>query len=67
MLVEKEEVDITKLNEEINLLYVAVTRARNHLYVPESLVPEGVVPTPSLHILKTEETEEHNTSRSQTV
>jgi len=43
---------------------VAVTRARNHLYVPESLVPEGVVPTPSLHILKTEE---HNTSRSQTV
>ena len=34
MLVEKE-VDITKLNEEINLLYVAVTRARNHLYVPE--------------------------------
>ncbi|MEN8696080.1 MAG: hypothetical protein ABF321_07465 [Bacteroidia bacterium] len=63
MLVEKE-VDITKLNEEINLLYVAVTRARNHLYVPESLVPEGVVPTPSLHILKTEE---HNTSRSQTV
>lgn len=28
-----------KLNEEINLLYVAVTRSRNKVYVPESLFP----------------------------
>lgn len=33
-----------KLNEEINLLYVAVTRARVRLYVPESLVPKGFQP-----------------------
>lgn len=30
-----------KLNEEINLLYVAVTRARVRLYMPESLLPKG--------------------------
>jgi superfamily I DNA/RNA helicase len=30
-----------KLNEEINLLYVAVTRARVRLYIPETLLPKG--------------------------
>jgi len=29
----------SKINEEINLLYVAVTRARHKVYVPESLFP----------------------------
>lgn len=33
-----------QLNEEINLLYVAVTRARVRLFVPESMLPEGYVP-----------------------
>lgn len=67
MLIEKEDADPTRLNEEINLLYVAVTRTRNHLYIPEKLVPEGIGPTPSLHILKTEEKkEESRTSRTET-
>lgn len=67
VLVEKEDADPTKLNEEINLLYVAVTRTRNHLYIPENLVPEGIGPTPSLHILKTEEKKEENrNSRTET-
>jgi len=35
----KEELDFDKLNEEINLLYVAVTRARNRLYIPAALLP----------------------------
>lgn len=36
---KKEELDFGKLNEEINLLYVAVTRASNSLYIPETLMP----------------------------
>lgn len=41
-IVEGEEpFDKIKLNEEVNLLYVAITRTKNQLYIPESLVPEG--------------------------
>lgn len=32
----------TKLNEEINLLYVAVTRAREDIAIPESMLPTGL-------------------------
>jgi len=32
---------IPKWNEEINLLYVAVTRARYKLYIPGTLIPKG--------------------------
>jgi len=36
---KREELDFDKLNEEINLLYVAVTRAKNRLFIPEALMP----------------------------
>ncbi|MFB1013686.1 MAG: 3'-5' exonuclease, partial [Bacteroidia bacterium] len=64
VLIEKEDADPSRLNEEINLLYVAVTRTRNHLYIPENLVPEGIGPTPSLHILKTEKKEKDSKSET---
>lgn len=35
----KQEVDLAKLIEEINLLYVAITRTKNELYIPENLIP----------------------------
>ena len=42
-LKDKEEpINTAKMTEEINLLYVAVTRARYKLYIPETLVPKGV-------------------------
>lgn len=31
--------DFSKINEEINLLYVAITRTTNRLYLPESIIP----------------------------
>lgn len=40
---KKEPLNISKLNEEINLLYVAVTRAKNKLYVPEGLAPKSLL------------------------
>jgi len=44
--------DAAKLNEEINLLYVAATRTRNSIYIPEKLLPENFICTPKIHILK---------------
>jgi F-box protein 18 (helicase) len=37
--------DIQLLKEEVNLLYVAVTRARFCLYIPKNLIPEGYFPS----------------------
>jgi superfamily I DNA/RNA helicase len=38
-----EPLNTAKLTEEINLLYVAVTRAKYKLYIPEALAPKGFV------------------------
>ncbi|HEY4197636.1 MAG TPA: UvrD-helicase domain-containing protein, partial [Mucilaginibacter sp.] len=45
---KEDPLNIQKLNEEINLLYVAVTRTKNQLYIPETLVPADFVS--SLHV-----------------
>ncbi|MVT09976.1 3'-5' exonuclease [Chitinophaga tropicalis] len=34
----RDPVVLARLNEEINLLYVAITRARKHLYIPEEIL-----------------------------
>jgi superfamily I DNA/RNA helicase len=39
---KEEPLNTVKLNEEINLLYVAVTRAKYKLYIPETLLPKGL-------------------------
>ena len=46
------ESSISKLNEEINLLYVAITRTKNNLHIPEILVPEGLSSSTHIHVLK---------------
>lgn len=38
----EDKPDPERLNEEINLLYVAVTRAKHQITIPEALLPEGV-------------------------
>jgi F-box protein, helicase, 18 len=54
MLLEKkdEEVNKEKLNEEINLLYVAVTRTKNKIHIPASLIPEDFPESPHIHVLE---------------
>lgn len=44
----------TKINEEINLLYVAITRTKKHLFIPETLIPENIKKSPFIHPLKVE-------------
>ncbi|HLC82577.1 MAG TPA: UvrD-helicase domain-containing protein [Bacteroidia bacterium] len=46
------ENSISKLNEEINLLYVAITRTKNSLHIPEILVPTELNSSAHIHILK---------------
>lgn len=49
---KEKALNTEKLNEEINLLYVAVTRTRNKIRIPESLQPPGLPSSAQIHILK---------------
>lgn len=45
-----------KLNEEINLLYVAITRTKHSVYIPESLIPKEFPACPEIiRIIKKED------------
>ncbi len=55
--------DIAKLNEEINLLYVAITRTKNKIFIPEDLIPEGFPTSEFIEpLVEPEEEEEKPTS-----
>lgn len=62
-----EEINFTKLNEEINLLYVAVTRAKSKLHIPESLMPVDFPESPQINIIKDIPKEERKTEKAYTV
>lgn len=50
---EKEKkTDAARMNEEVNLLYVAITRTRHMLHIPEAMVPEDFPPKPHITIVK---------------
>ena len=54
---KKANLDYTKLNEEINLLYVAITRTKNKLSIPALLIPTSFQITENsetIHLLEVE-------------
>ncbi|TDH25272.1 ATP-dependent helicase [Segetibacter sp. 3557_3] len=54
----KEENNKARLREEVNLLYVAITRTRKILHIPEALLPDNYVSaSPDIHVLKKPEPE----------
>lgn len=55
---EKDEKKLNKLNEEINLLYVAITRTKNTLHIPEELLPTDFPKLAQINIMKKEEKKE---------
>jgi superfamily I DNA/RNA helicase len=59
----KEDINTAKLNEEINLLYVAVTRTSDLIQIPESMIPGSILPSPQINIVAMDEPsqEEYNT------
>jgi superfamily I DNA/RNA helicase len=58
---EKEAPDLSKLNEEINLLYVAITRTKNKLSIPFVLVPDGISESANIEFVYDDEEEEVET------
>ncbi|MDP2386464.1 MAG: UvrD-helicase domain-containing protein [Bacteroidota bacterium] len=48
---KQEGLNSAKLNEEINLLYVAVTRTKNSIHIPEPLMPKGFPKSPQIHVM----------------
>lgn len=46
-----------KVNEEINLLYVAITRTKNLLLIPENHIPEGFKISKNIKLLKVKKPE----------
>ncbi len=60
MLRDLDDIQISKINEEINLLYVAITRAKNKIYIPETLLHFDFKETSNIHILKVKKQEENN-------
>ncbi|MFM9909738.1 MAG: 3'-5' exonuclease, partial [Chitinophagaceae bacterium] len=52
---DNDEKKINKLNEEINLLYVAITRTKNTLHIPEELLPTDFPKLAQINIIKKEE------------
>lgn len=49
---ESDDTEIQKAIEEINLLYVAVTRAKTELHIPEKLLPKNFSISNSIKIIK---------------
>jgi superfamily I DNA/RNA helicase len=54
----KEEGVLSKLNEEINLLYVAVTRTKNSIYIPEQLLSLDYPGSSHIHLMHISNVEE---------
>jgi len=49
---KKEGINSSKLNEEINLLYVAITRTKNSIHIPEPLMPIEFPRSSQIHITR---------------
>ena len=60
----KEEGVLSKLNEEINLLYVAVTRTKNSIYIPEQLLSLDYPGSSHIHLMHISNVEEIKESGS---
>jgi len=49
---KENDLNVAKINEEINLLYVAITRTKNVIHIPEALVPAAFPVSSQVHVLK---------------
>ncbi|MCC7050691.1 MAG: ATP-dependent helicase [Bacteroidia bacterium] len=65
---KEKELNKDKLNEEINLLYVAITRTKNSIHIPKTLLPGDFPPSQQIYILKDEPEEpKHQTTTGKSV
>lgn len=57
--IKKEDINLSKLNEEINLLYVAITRTRNSIHIPETLLPKDFPCSSVIHKMRVDSADEN--------
>ncbi|MCL2100760.1 MAG: hypothetical protein FWH22_03485 [Fibromonadales bacterium] len=63
--IKKDNINYAKLNEEINLLYVAITRTKNSIHIPETLMPVSFAPSKQIHVMKNTKIEDRQISTTQ--
>ncbi len=49
--VKSKDISVSKINEEINLLYVAVTRTKNSIHIPQTLMPKDFPKSSQIHVM----------------
>lgn len=59
-----EEINASKLTEEINLLYVAVTRTKNSIHIPETLMPIEFPKSSQIHVMRVVSDENRGSSKA---
>jgi superfamily I DNA/RNA helicase len=65
--IKKDDLNFGKLNEEINLLYVAITRSKSSIHIPETLMPNNFPISKQIHLMRVVKEEEKQTSTISTV
>ena len=62
---KEENLNVSQINEEINLLYVAITRTRSSIHIPETIIPDDFPRSRQIHVMrvKTEESQVPSTLR----
>lgn len=63
--IKEENLNVSQINEEINLLYVAITRTRSSIHIPETFMPDNFPKSRQIHVMrvKTEESQVPTTLR----
>lgn len=57
---KSEEISVSKIIEEINLLYVAITRTKNSIHIPQTLMPKNFPKSAQIHVMRVESEEEQS-------
>lgn len=61
--ISKDPINFTKWNEEINLLYVAATRTKGLLRIPEALLPKDFPSSPQIQVIKSKKAKEKESEK----
>jgi len=64
---KKEDINVSRLIEEINLLYVAITRTKRNIHIPESLLPVEYPESEGIYILDNKQTDTNKTGKAAAV
>ena len=56
--IKKDNLNFGKLNEEINLLYVAITRTKSSVHIPETLMPNNFPASKQIHVMRVSQEDE---------